>query len=172
MKEWFCVRTKSRQERIALERLKVDLGVECFLPMVARAIRGARATQSGREVLFPGYLFVRLDLATEHRKVKFAFGVLGFVQMGNRFPALSDCEIELLKRLCDEAEQSAMADSAVRAGDSVELVGKLFGGTCGTVKHLMSAKNRVRVLIEFLSRSVEFDVPSDAVIKVRGGDGL
>ena len=166
MKQWYCVRAKSRQERIAHERLAGELGVDCFLPMITRLRRGARAGQKYREPLFPGYLFARVDLASELRKVRYSQGVLGFVHLGDRFPTLAESDIAALRALCENLEKAHEQDAAIRQGDSVELVGRLFGGTKGTVKDLMPAKNRVRVLIEFLNRAVEVDVGVEAVMKV------
>lgn len=169
VKQWYCVRSKPRQERVAAERLSGELEVECFLPMATRLRRGARAGQRYREPLFPGYLFARVDLDTELRKVGYAQGVLGFVRSGDRYPTLAESVIEGLRALCADLEEALTANAAVRPGDGVELIGRLFGGTTGTVKELMPAKNRVRVLVEFLNRAVELEVDVCAVTRVEPG---
>ncbi|MDQ8186298.1 transcription termination/antitermination NusG family protein [Pelagicoccus sp. SDUM812002] len=166
MKRWYCLRTKLNQERIALNRLRRELGVDCFLPMVSRLGRRSRAGQLVREPLFPGYLFAKVDLSADLRKVKYARGVLDFVQMGERYPSLLESEIEGLKLVCVEVEQVMETRSAVCVGDSIELVGRLFGGTRGTVRELIPARKRARVLIEFLGRAVEVDVDSEGIRKV------
>ena len=152
-----------------MPRLRDELGVECFLPMVGRerARKGERRVLE--EPLFPGYLFVRVDLATELRKVMHARGVRGFVRMGERYPKLDAREIDGLRRFCAETLAQAQAPLAgLVAGDRVDLLGALLGGVEGEVAGLLPARNRVRVLIEFLGRSMEMEVASELVIRRKG----
>ena len=150
---------------MAAAYLSDELAVECYLPLATFLRKGAEGKRRTREPLFPGYLFVKVDLAMELRKVKYARGVLGFVQLGDRFPVVSERQIEGLRALCAALEKETEFTAALMVGDTVELVGKLFGGTTGEILELLPAKNRVTVLVEFLNRSVEVSVPFQNVIK-------
>ncbi len=162
---WYCLKSKVRSEQVALACLSDELGVDCFLPLarVKRRLRGV--VRLAMEPLFPGYLFARLDLSLELRKVSYARGVSGFVRLGERYPVVGDEVIGELQELCEEMERAARLDAAVKVGDAVEFAGKLFVGSSGVVSELLPAKNRIRVLVEFLSRSVEVEVDAGKVVK-------
>ncbi len=168
MSGWYCLRTKLKNERIALSSLSEELGVECFLPMACLRRRSRSGVKLGQEPLFPGYLFARVDLEFELRKVKYARGVSGFVQLGNRFPQVADSVISDVRRFCEELARVAAGSEVLAVGDSVELVGSLFGEIKGEVRELLPAKNRIKVLVEFLSRAVEVSVPFEQVWKEKG----
>jgi len=165
MKEWYCIRSKVKQERVAHSRLSSELEVECYLPMVTKLLRGKNAGKKVREPLFPGYFFVRVDLNTELRKVSYAQGVSGFVKLGDRFPVVKQEVIESIIRFCEEFEEERELTSAIKRGDRVELVGQLFEGSMGNVVELLPAKNRIRILVEFLNDSVEVEIGATEVVK-------
>ena len=162
---WYCVKTKVRSERFAETQLAKVLGVECFLPMAALERKMRSGKQLVFEPMFPGYMFVKVELASELRKVKYAQGIVGFVQLGDRVPEISEGEIENLRALCDSLKRADVSVAALQAGDEVELVGNLFHGTQGRVVELLPAKNRVKVLIEFLNQAVEVAVSPENVFK-------
>jgi len=165
MKEWYCVRSKVKQERVAYARLSSQLEVECYLPMISKVLRGKNAGKKVAEPLFPGYFFVRVDLLTELRKVNYAQGVSGFVRSGDRFPIIKQEVIAAIIRFCEELEDENVFSSSIQEGDDVELIGQLMDGTKGKVLKLIPAKNRIRILVEFLNNMVEMEVDASEVIK-------
>lgn len=165
MKEWYCLRSKVKQERVVLSRLSTELEVECYLPMITKVLRGKNAGKKVREALFPGYLFVRIDLDTELRKVSYAQGVSGLVKLGQRFPVVKQEVIAGIIRFCEELEEERELSCVIEKGDDVELVGKLFEGTRGQVVELLPAKNRIRILVEFLNNTVQVEANASEVVK-------
>lgn len=60
------------------------LGVEVFNPCFRRNKANRRKQSVDRKFpLFPGYLFVRVDISGEFRKLAFAHGVTGVVKFGD-----------------------------------------------------------------------------------------
>jgi len=91
-RHWYLVHAKARQECVA-ERNLQRLGVETFCPRFKKR-KANRSTSQGEEkgTLFPGYLFVRVDMASEFRKVTYAHGVIRVVKFGAA-PAVVEEEI-------------------------------------------------------------------------------
>lgn len=89
----YLIQSKARQEDVAGVNLRL-LGVETFCPRLrVRELKSTRSTaQSEGEVLFPGYLFIRVDMKTGYRKVTYAHGVLRIVMLGTA-PAVVEEEI-------------------------------------------------------------------------------
>lgn len=148
-----------------LNRLSAELDVECYLPMVTKVLRGKKAGKKVREALFPGYLFVRIDLGAELRKVSYAQGVSGLVKLGERFPIVKQEVIAGIIRFCEELEEERELSCIIEEGDEVELIGQLFRGSKGQVVELLPARNRIQILVEFLNDTVRFEVDASEVMK-------
>src|SRR5437899_3222650 len=58
---WFLVRTRPKCEQKAEMNLSAQ-GFRAYLPQIRKTIRHARKLRTVRAPLFPGYLFVVLDL--------------------------------------------------------------------------------------------------------------
>ena len=61
---WYVVHTRPHQERRAEANL-LRQGYRAWLPQMERSRRHARRIETVRTPLFPGYLFVELDIARE-----------------------------------------------------------------------------------------------------------
>ncbi len=161
---WYCVRSRPKQEHIAAAQLSERLGIEVICPRV----RYRKATQRGPvwfvEALFPGYLFARFALIENQRNVEFAQGVLGLVRFGARPPALDMGTVAALSQIDFGAKTVHTLAPKLEAGDAVHISSGAFSGTAATVKELLPAKERVRVLIDFLGRMTEIEVPSSTLI--------
>ena len=89
--QWYLIHSKNRQEHVAELNLR-QLGVETFCPRVNEGKWPRSKALAEGEVLFPGYLFIRADMASQYRKITYAHGVLRVVQFGAA-PAVVDEEI-------------------------------------------------------------------------------
>ena len=58
---WYAVQTLPNRENLAVSHLERQ-GFYVWLPRIKRVIRHARQTKCVRRPLFPGYLFIKLDL--------------------------------------------------------------------------------------------------------------
>ena len=89
MKNWYLLKTKPRQEKIAKQNLK-NQGYEVFCPMSKINNRLA--------VLFPGYLFVQLNEKTQNwSPINSTKGVSHFVKFGSNFAKVPISVIEFIK---------------------------------------------------------------------------
>lgn len=160
---WFCVRTQAKHEHIAAARLREIGGVEVFCPRIRLRRRTRRGPVWFVEAMFPGYLFAKFDLAERLRVVRSSHGVTGLVQFADRFATVQDDVIAGLGESLDPSGMATM-DYTITQGDTVRIAEGAFTGLEAVVTKVMAAKDRVRVLLEFLGREVEAEVDKDAVL--------
>jgi len=115
------------------------------------------------EAMFPGYLFARFVYSTQHRAVESSHGVRGIVRFGQRLATLPENTIIALQSKAG-AEEVVTIDSSPKIGQPVQITEGPFQGLEVVVTHLLPAKERVRVLFEFLGRSVEMEVSTAKVL--------
>lgn len=82
MKLWYAVQTQVRAERLALVNLRRQ-GFEAYLPAYRKRRRHARRTDWVASPLFPGYLFVRMDIdVTAWRAINSTIGARNVIRFG------------------------------------------------------------------------------------------
>ena len=159
---WYCLKTQTKREAVAAAHLRELEGVEVFCPM----LRYRKATRRGKvwwvEALFPGYVLARFCLGTGERPVMYSQGVRGIVRFGDKVPAVPDDFVELLRQEVARqgAEEVLTVGPRIVEGEEVELAHGPLGGVRATVVEVLSARERVKVLLEFLGREqvVEVDL--------------
>ncbi|MGK0418224.1 MAG: transcriptional antiterminator RfaH [Halopseudomonas sp.] len=124
-------------------------GYEVCLPEIrVRKRRGGR-WQSVVEPLFPGYLFVALDLESDNTApIKSTVGVRGLVRFGLRSPRMPAGSVEMLR---DNAAGVEAAPLPFATGDSVRIVRGPFAGL-EAVYQMRRGEERVQVLLAMLGR--------------------
>lgn len=161
--QWYCIKTRPRQERGAKLALVADAGVEVFCPL----LRFERARRSGKarvtEAMFPGYLFARFDYASQHRLVATTNGVSTIVSFGGHPAVVSDAIIYELRNAVAE-EETVEIPSQVAIGEEVQVVEGPFSGIRAVVTSLLPARARVTVLLELLGMEREVEVSAKAVL--------
>jgi transcriptional antiterminator RfaH len=115
------------------------------------------------EAMFPGYLFAKFVYSTQHRAVESAHGLRGIVHFGDRLATLPEDSVAALQARAG-AEEIVTVDSSLQVGQSVEIIEGPFQGLEVVVTHLLPAKDRIRVLFEFLGRSVQMEIPAVKVL--------
>lgn len=160
---WFCLKARPRHEHLAAQSLRKLLGLECFAPR----IRFRKKTQRGMvwfvEALFPGYLFARFVFAENHRNVQYAPGVSTIVRFGEWISAIEETTIEQL-RLASSEDEVVIVDPEPKIGDEVQIAGGALQGLEAVVTHVLPAKQRVKVLLEFLGQFVEAEIAAPRII--------
>jgi transcriptional antiterminator RfaH len=167
-KVWYVVHTKARQETLAAGLLEQRLAVAVLLPQVRQRSRG----QMRVAPLFPGYLFVELDLdQTEASAINNTPGVIRLVAFGGQpKPVPSRVMQALQTRLAEIDNQGGLPQHPFKEGDLVRLKdGPLAGLEAVFVGPLRPAE-RVRVLLEFLGQEQEALVPVED-LEAAGGPG-
>ncbi len=163
MKRWYVVSTHSRNEPLALANLEHQ-GFEAYLPCYLKRRRHARRTETVRRPLFPGYLFVRLDIGDEPwHAIKSTIGVKRMICHGDNPAPVPHGVIEEIQAHRDEAGMVVMSKLApfeknnvvrINSGAFLDQVG-LFD--CAT------DQERVIVLLDIMGRRVRVRVPLEAV---------
>jgi len=145
---WYAVQCLSNREFIAKAQLE-NQGFEVFLPCIEKTARHARKFTLVRKSLFPGYLFVRLDLECERwRSINGTLGVARLVARGDGPSAAPSGIIEAIAQACDASGVMHMA-AELSDGDRVRVTQGPFADLIGTLERLDGAA-RVRVLLDLM----------------------
>jgi transcriptional antiterminator RfaH len=150
---WFCLRAQPKREHIAAACLRQVSEVEVFCPRVRFRKSTTRGPVWFVESMFPGYLFSRFDYTAINRRVRQSPGVSGFVQFGERLALLPDELLSELKTRTGEGELLEL-NQALEPGRTVQITRGPFQGLEALVTRLISAKERVEILIEWMGRSL------------------
>ena len=78
-KEWYVVQTKHKHEPLVALKLG-ELRAESFLPRMFVTVRAGRYRQRRAEPMFPGYVFVNVDLACDAMRIRYTPGVRDFLR--------------------------------------------------------------------------------------------
>lgn len=159
---WFCLRSKPKRQHVAATHLR-SLGIEVFNPQ----LRYRRPTRRGPVLsstwLFPNYVFARFELMAHFRRVRYAFGVSDILRFGARWAEIPDEEITRLRDVWRESD-SFEPPQRLEVGTPVVLTGALFHGIEAEVVALLPARQRVKVLLDFLGGLKEAEVDCAEVV--------
>jgi transcriptional antiterminator RfaH len=114
--------------------------------------------------MFPGYLFARFELTEMHRQVRYAHGVSGIVRFADRYPTIEEGALAQLRENTGASEIKELNYELSR-GDQVKIVDGIFGGLEAVVTQVVPAKERVKVLMDFLGRQIEAEVERSNVLR-------
>lgn len=156
--QWYCLRTRAKSEHIAARSLR-RLTIETCCPRIRQRTITRRGPVWFVEALFPGYLFARFDYASAHRHVESATGVRSVVRFGAVPAVVGDDVIDAL-RLAAPEEAARQMPPPLRPGDAAWVMEGPLAGLSVVVKEVLPARERVRVLLEFLGRRTVTDVPT------------
>jgi transcriptional antiterminator RfaH len=159
---WFVARTKPNREDYAERTLRLRR-IDVFLPRIVEVTPAALGRPRTPAPLFPGYLFVRMDLFAEWQRVIWAPGVRDLVCLGGGPVPIEDAVIDRLKERCDEQGVAYVSPAMWSRGDRVEIADGPFAGLLATVETVMPQRRRIKLLIEFLARQTSVDLPLTAI---------
>lgn len=165
VRRWFAVRAQPRKEQLAELHLNRQ-NFETFLPRIARSARRPTGTVTTLTPFFPGYLFVRLDLAADRwRTVNGTIGVIGLVQFGEHPTPTPAGLIENMATRASQDSEVRLESAPLHSGQAVRFVGGAFDGRIGAFE-ATSPDERVTILLALMSREVRVRVPRSAVMAV------
>ncbi|MCO5185713.1 MAG: hypothetical protein M9928_03350 [Anaerolineae bacterium] len=148
---WYTLRVKPHKERIVYRQLLTH-PVEPFLPMVRVHPKNPRAAK--QRAYFPGYLFVRADLAElGPNTLNWIPGTHGLVTFGGE-PAIVPQHLitELRYRVDSINAAGGLIFDRLEKGDKVRIVNGLFAGYEALFDMQLPGNDRVQVLLAFLSQ--------------------
>ena len=152
--QWYVVQTHPHAETKAAWHLGRQ-GFETYLPRYLKQRRHARRIEDIAAPLFPRYLFVAVDMATQRwLSINSTVGVTRLVRHGDRPAAIPVSVLETLKRR-EDANGFVQLDHQPKfsPGDKICVLGGAFRDCLGLYEG-MSGHERVAILLELLGRKV------------------
>ena len=149
---WYVVHTQPACEDRASMRLTAQ-GYQIFCPRLRKTVRHARKSESKLVPLFPGYLFLRLDIARDRwRAVNGTRGVIRLLAQGDTPQTVPAGIVEELQAHVDR-HGALVWTPPLSAGQRVRITEGPFEDFVGTLQRL-DGTDRVLVLLDLLGRSV------------------
>lgn len=155
MKKWYLLKTKPRQEKIAINNLNnQNYHVYCPTALI----------NNKNVVLFPGYLFIHLDEKIENwSPIRSTKGVLNFVKFGVNVPRISEGIIELIKSNEKFTSEKLKKINKIAPGESVQITDGVFKNCIAIFKSLKS-DDRVILLLNLLGQQQSINIERKSVI--------
>ena len=157
---WYALYTRHQHEK-TVARMLAGKGFEVFLPLYTAAHRWQDRMRRLSLPLFPGYVFLRLEVARRSQVVTTP-GVHHFVPSAGPPEAISPPEIEAVRRLIEEAA-SFGPHPFLKRGDWVRIKSGPLEGLEG---FLTRRKGRFKLVlsVELLQQSVGVEVEAADVV--------
>lgn len=160
---WYAVKTKPHSE-LRAEKNLVRQDYETFSPRLAKYVRHARKTTMRLAPLFPGYLFVRMNISSQRwTPIESTFGVSNVVKVSDRPAPIKHGLIEELIWRTSETGEIQSLGPQIDVGDEVRVIGGVFDDWIGTVLQLQD-KDRVALLLSMMERQVKVTLPRRSVV--------
>jgi transcriptional antiterminator RfaH len=160
---WYVVQTQVNGEAKAAQNL-LRQGFEIYLPRYLKLRRHARKVDVIARPLFPRYMFVAIDVATQRwRAVQSTQGVSHLVCNGEEPAAVPNGVLGALRAREDERGFVRMdAKPAFAPGDKVRVLAGAFRDNAGLFDG-MGDHDRVAILLDMLGRKVRVYLDVDLV---------
>jgi transcriptional antiterminator RfaH len=160
---WYVVQTQVNGESKAAQNL-LRQGFEVYLPHYLKRRRHARRVDFTVKPLFPRYLFVTIDMATQRwRSIQSTFGVARLVTNGDDPAAVPDGVVSTLKAREDEKGFIKLdSKPTFQPGDKVRVLAGAFMDSAGLFSSLAD-HDRVSILLDMLGRKVRVLLDADMV---------
>ncbi|HKK08928.1 MAG TPA: UpxY family transcription antiterminator [Gemmatimonadota bacterium] len=145
--DWFACYTRARHEKKVDQRLR-GLGLEVFLPTIARVRQWNDREKVVEWPLFPGYVFARFG-ATHLHRVLGTPGVATVVSFNGQPLAIPETEVENVRKLAVGLGEAGMEPEPVpmlRTGQAVRIVDGPLEGVEGIVAE-RRARDRVLLTV-------------------------
>jgi transcriptional antiterminator RfaH len=161
--QWYVAHTQPHGEAKAVAHLSRQ-GFGIYLPRYLKRRRHARRIETVAAPLFPRYMFVAIDMATQRwRAIQSTLGVSNLVCNGDR-PAMISAEIidELRSREDDRGFVALFTRPAFAQGDKIRVLDGVFSSALGLFEGLADHE-RVTILLDLLGRKVRVTIEGEAV---------
>jgi transcriptional antiterminator RfaH len=161
---WYVVQTQVNCEAKAAENLRRQ-GYEAYLPRYLKRRRHARKVDFTAKPLFPRYMFVAIDVATQRwRSIQSTVGVFRLVTHGDEPAALPEGVLLALKAREDGRGFVKLdARPSFVPGDKVRVLAGAFMDNAGLFNG-MADHDRVSILLDMLGRKVRVLLDADLVV--------
>jgi transcriptional antiterminator RfaH len=160
---WYVVQTQVNGEAKAAQNL-LRQGYAVYLPRYLKRRRHARKVDFAAKPLFPRYMFVAIDMATQRwRSIQSTFGVSRLVSNGDDPATVPEGVVHALKVREDEKGFIRLDNKPTFApGDKVRVLAGAFMDSAGLFNGLAD-HDRVSILLDMLGRKVRVLLDADMV---------
>ena len=155
MKNWYLVKTKPRQENVAIKNLEnQEYSTYC-----------ATVTINNKQVvLFPGYIFIHLDKKTENwSPIRSTKGVVNFVRFGLYFAQVPDNVIEFLIANQRINKEKLINLNKFKSGEKVQIIDGVFKN-CVAIFKSFKSDQRVILLMNILGQQQAINMKQESLI--------
>jgi transcription elongation factor/antiterminator RfaH len=159
---WYAAYTASRHEKKVAEHLK-QRDVECFLPLYETIRQWNNGRHRVQMPLFPGYVFVRIEMCDRMRVLQVP-GLVQLVTFQGAPAALPDGEIETLRNALATGVP-AQPHRYLNVGSKVEICRGPLQGMRGVLLR-QQGQFRVVISVEMIMRSVVVEVEATDVVAI------
>ena len=154
MKNWYLIKTKPRQEKIAIQNLE-NQGYEVFCPIAK--------INNLPVVLFPGYLFVQLNEKTQNwSPINSTKGVSHFVKFGWNFAKVPTSVIKFFKTNQHITTEKLINLNKFKLGDKVQISDGTFKN-CMAIFKCYKSDERVILLMNLLGNEQQISFKKELV---------
>ncbi len=160
---WYCLHTQPKREHIAAANIRSRVGLKVFCPRITYFKKTRRGRVRFTEALFPRYIFTCCEIGSRYRTLLSIPGVNSVVRYGHEFPRLPGAFIDHLKeQVPDECRESP--EPALTIGSEVVVIDGPFKDIIAVVNGHLPALKRVSLLLEFLGRQINVDLPAHNIM--------
>jgi len=165
MGAWVALHCKANSEAMVYQKL-VEQGVETYFPRYEIVQRDNHRRRS--RPLFPGYLFVQVDLEQVQPHLLYHLpGLIGVVAFGGKPAAIPAEAIEQVRQRLDQVTTvGGPSLLGLQKGDSVRILQGPFKDLEAVFDGALDGRGRVRVLLDVLGRLSRVELPAHEVQKV------
>ena len=157
MKSWYLIKTKSRQEHVAIKNLE-NQDYSTYCPTVT--------IKNKHIVLFPGYLFIYLDKEKENwSPIRSTKGVSNFVRFGLNFAQVPDTVIKFLKSNEHIHKEKFNNLKSFKLGDKIQITDGVFKN-CVAIFNSSKPQERVVLLMNILGQQQSITIKQESVIRL------
>jgi transcriptional antiterminator RfaH len=160
---WFVAHTHPRAEVRAIPNLNRQ-GFEIYFPRYLKRRRHARRVEMVAAPLFPRYLFIAADTATQRwRSIYSTVGIARLVCNGDEPAPVPAGVIEALKSR-EDADGFIKLDSrpSFRVGEKIRVCDGAFSSCLGLFEGMVE-RDRIAILLDLLGRKVRVVLDADLV---------
>jgi transcriptional antiterminator RfaH len=155
VKNWYLIKTKPRQEKIAKQNLE-NQGYGAFYPIAK--------INNKLVVLFPGYLFVQLNEKTQNwSPINSTKGVSHFVKFGSNFAKVPINVIKFIKSNQHITIGKIKNLNKLKPGDKVQISDGAFK-TWVAIFKCYKTDERVILLMNLLGREQSIRIRKESII--------
>ncbi len=171
--QWFVLHTLSGQEQKVRDSIEKRLKIEeleeyiheVLVPMEKIAeVRNGKKTVSQRK-LFPGYIFINVDLYDENKRliekpwyfIRDTQGIIGFVG-GDRPSPTPAKEIETIKEQIADSEDTERPKVNFEVGETIKINDGPFLNFSGVIEEIDPERGKLKVTVNIFGRNTPVDL--------------